>query len=109
MSEDTIKALNMVVEYNDIHRFMEDERVDRALELVVKLMQAPDAVPPQKVSELIIELQSLSTNFAILANYYSGIGKDGADEIKKKNMYYTLKEAIGELTNALKYHARAGI
>lgn len=108
MNPDTIKALNMVVEFNEVHEFMEDEHVDRALELVVKLMTSPDSVPPQHISELIIELQALVSKFAVLATYYSGIGKDTNREVQKKNLYYTLRDTLQELVNALKYHSRAG-
>lgn len=108
MSE-TLEALSRVVEFNDIHEFMQDAQVDRAMELIVKLMTSPDAVPPAKVSELIIELQALSSKFALLATFYSGIGKDGNREVQKKNLYYTLRDAIHELVNSLKYHSRAGI
>jgi len=108
MSE-TLEALSKVVEFNDIHEFMDDAQVDRALELVVKFMTDPSGVPPQQISELIIELQSLSTKFAVLATYYTGIGKDGNKEVQKKNLYYTLRDALNELVQALKYHARSGI
>lgn len=108
MNDETLKVLSSVVEFNEIHKFMEDEQVDRALELIAKCMYAPAEVPPQRISELIIELQALASKFAVLATYYSGIGKDGTKQVQKKNLYFTLKDTIQELVNALKYHSRAG-
>lgn len=108
MKDDAISALNQVVEFNDIHEFLDDEQVDRALELIVGFMNDPEGVPPAKVSKLIIELQALASKFAILATYYTGIGKDGTKEVQKKNLYYSLRDAVQELVNALKYHSRAG-
>jgi hypothetical protein len=108
ITEDTVKAINSIVEFNEVHQFMDDESVDRALELVVKLIDDPGGVPPERISIIIVELQALSTKFAVLATYYSGIGKDGTNEVKKKNLYFTLRAAIDELVAALKYHQKAG-
>lgn len=108
-TEETLEAINSIVEFNAVHNFMEDEQVDRALELVAKLIAAPADIPPHAISKVIIELQALSTKFAICSTYYSGIGKDGSKERDKKNMYFTLRASVDELVNALKYHQKAGI
>lgn len=103
-----VELFNDIVEFNEIHRFMSDEQIDRALTVVVKASTNPESLPHQQIPDLIVELQALAAKFAILATYYNGIGKDGADEVKKKNLYYTFKECITELVNALKYKARGG-
>lgn len=101
-----IELINSVVEFNEIHKFMGDEQIDRALAIVIKAIQAPDSLPPQAIPNLIVELQALSAKCAILATYYNGIGKGGPEEVKKKNMYYTFKEVLNDLVNALKYQAK---
>lgn len=104
-----IHSINDIVEFNEIHKFMDDEQVDRALEVVSRAVASPSSLPPQAIPDLIVELQALSTKFALLATYYSGIGKKGPDEVKKKNLYFTLKDSLNELVNALKYKARSGL
>lgn len=101
-----IELINEVVEFNEIHKFMDDEQIDRALTIVVKAINGPGDLPPQAIPNLIVELQALSAKCAILATYYNGIGKGGPEEIKKKNMYYTFKEVLNDLVNALKYQAK---
>ncbi len=102
-----IELLNEVVEFNIIHEFMSDEQVDRILEVIVKAIHGEE-LPQQAIPDLIVELQALTSKFAILATYYSGVGKSGRDEVLKKNIYYTLKESTGDLVQALKYKARGG-
>ena len=75
---------------------------------MAKFIANPTGINPRQISQVIIEMQALSTKFAICANYYSGIGKEGRTEQMKKNLYYTLRESINELVNALKYHQKAG-
>jgi hypothetical protein len=110
MAEDgnnTLDLISKVTEFNDLHDYMKDDQLDRALAMIVKLVMNPD-VPPAKAPMLIIELQAISTKLAILASYYSTIAKDKTGTINnnKKNIYYSGKEAIDRLVDALKYSAR---
>lgn len=107
---DTMELINTVSEFNDIHKFMEDEQVDRALAIVVKIMLNPD-VPPQKAVPLIAELQAMSSKFAVLATWYATVNKGPAGSINhtKKNVYYSLRDAMEKLADSLKYSARLGI
>jgi hypothetical protein len=86
---------------------MQDEHLDKTMAVVVKLLMNPD-IPPAKAPLLIIELQAMSTKFAILASVYSTIAKDKAGTINnnKKNIYYSVKESIDKLVDALKYVVR---
>lgn len=104
---DTVELVNQIEEFNALSEFMEDDQLTRALALVVKLLTTPD-VPPKKAVNLITELQAMSAKFAILATWYTTIekGRAGSDEYKKKNVYYTMKESIDKLVDALKYSAR---
>lgn len=98
-----VDVISMVQEFNDIHEFMDDESVDRALELLVKALFSKGGPPPGTVNNLIVEMQALATKFAILATYYQTIGKGGTEETHKKNVYYTLRDAFTKLADNLKY------
>ena len=108
MSEDNpLELVSQITEINDIHEFMNDNDVDRAMHLVVKLLMNKGAFTnPTTVPRLIVELQALATMFAIKATYYQSIGKAGQKEAHMKNVYFTLKDAIGKLVDALKYVAK---
>lgn len=105
--KNSLELVSIITEFNDLHEFMGDEHLDAALEIVVKLLMKPD-VPSAAAPKLIIELQAMSTKFAILASVYSTIAKDKAGTVNnnKKNIYYSLKEAIDKLVDALKYVVR---
>ena len=103
MAENPLELISMITEFNDLHEFMNDEQLDRALGLVVKLIMERGKLTPAQASLLIVELQALATKFAIEATFYTGIGKGGTLEAHKKNVYFTMKEAINKLVDALKY------
>jgi hypothetical protein len=50
----------------------------------------------------------MSTKFAMLASVYSTILKDkaGTENNNKKNIYYSVKEALDRLVDSLKYVVR---
>lgn len=101
-----LELVSQITEINDLHEFMEDDDVDRVLHLVVKLLMNKGNVSPALAPKLIVELQTLATMFAIKATYYQSIGKGGTKEAHKKNVYFTLKDAISKLVDALKYTAK---
>src|SRR6476469_1769802 len=103
MSDNPLELVSQITEFNDIHEFMEDEDVDRALELVVRLLMNKGSMPAAQAPRLIVELQALATKFAILGTYYQSIGKAGTVEAHKKNVCYTLKDSITKLVDGLKY------
>lgn len=109
MAEDknTLELVSDITEFNDLHEFMQDEHLDKAMAIVVKLLMNPD-VPSAKAPHLIMELQAMSTKFAVLASVYSTIAKDKAGTVNnnKKNIYYSVKESIDKLVDALKYVVR---
>jgi len=79
MAEDknTLELISSITEFNDLHEYMKDDQLDKALAIVVKLLMNPD-VPSSKAPYLIIE----------------------------KNIYYSAKESIDKLVDALKYVVR---
>lgn len=111
MSEDStvLELISQITELNDLHEFMQDGALDRAMDIVIKLIAKPD-VPVSYATRLIVELQAMSTKFAMLAAYYATIAKDraGTENNHKKNIYYSTKEAIDKLVDSLKYAAKFG-
>lgn len=102
----TLELLSEVQQFADIHEFAEDDDLDRAMALVVKLIAKPE-VPAGHAAKVIVELQALSAKFALLATYYQGIGKTKSDAAHKKNLYYTLRDACSKLSDAVKYTQKA--
>ena len=105
--ESTLDYINQVTEFNDIHEFMNDPELDEAMAIIVKIMMKPD-IPSVQAVALIGKLQAMSAKFAILATYYTTIAKgpSGSTNNTKKNVYYTMKESIDKIVDALKYLAR---
>jgi hypothetical protein len=108
MSDDALTVVSEITEFNELNDFMRDDQLEKALEIVVKCIVNKGHIPPQKVPDLIVELQALSTKFAILAAYYGNMGKGGVREAQMKNVYYTLKEALPKLVDSMKYQLRTG-
>lgn len=106
--ENPIETISVITQFNDLTDFMQDEELDRALELAIKCIAEPD-VAATKAPRLIVELQAISFKFAIKAVEYATIKKDraGTDANHRKNIYYSTKEALDRLVDALKYAARA--
>lgn len=105
--ESTLELISQVTEFNDMHDFMDDTDLDEALALIVKIMMKPD-IPSIQAVALIGKLQAMSAKFAVLATYYTTVGKGPTGSINntKKNVYYTMKESLDKIVDALKYLAR---
>jgi hypothetical protein len=102
MENSTADLLNEINQFNEISEFMQDKELTEALVVIAKLISNPD-IPPAKATLLITRLQSYSAKFAMLASWYSHVKKD---ERAKKNIYYSARESIDKLVDALKYSVR---
>ena len=102
-----VEYISDIDELLEVSNFINSEQVDQALGTIVKIVQKPD-IPPQAAAGLIVKLQAISSVCAVQAAYYKNLkpGKAGTEEYKRKNMYYSLHEAINELCQALKYLCR---
>jgi hypothetical protein len=100
--DSTVEILNSINDFNEISEFMNDEELTKALVAVAKLIANPD-IPPAKATLLIVQLQAYATKFAMLASWYSHVKKD---ERAKKNIYYSAKDTMERLVDALKYTVR---
>lgn len=99
--QNILEQISEVTEFNDIKNFMQDANLDKALDLIIKIIAKPD-IPPAAASIAIVELQALSAKFSILARYYTTLEK-GEVASKKKNVYYTVSDSIDKLVASLKY------
>lgn len=110
MAENTLELIDRITEFNDLHEFLKDEELDEALAIVVKLLLQPN-VPSSKAPAVIVQLQALSFKFKAAAIVYQTIkkGPTGSVENNKKNIYYSLNEALDKLVDALKYSAKFGM
>jgi len=106
--ENPLETVSTITEFNDLTDFMKDPELDRALHLAIRCIADPD-IAAVKAPRLIVELQAISFKFAVKAVEYATIKKDraGTDNNHRKNVYYSTKEALDRLVDALKYAARA--
>lgn len=106
MDEDKsiLEYISNVDEFIQLADFMQDDQLEWALDMVVKLQMKPD-IPPKVAIQLIVQLQAIASKCSVQAGYYKNIisPKAGSPEYKKKGMLYTLADAIENLVAALKY------
>jgi hypothetical protein len=102
-----LELVSQVNEFNEIHDLIKDDQLDEALAIIVRLVMRPD-VPPAKAMLLIVQLQALAAKFQVLATHYTSVdpGKTGTLNNKKKNVYYSMSDALDKLVSALKYTVR---
>lgn len=107
MSEEVnfFEQVSAIVELNTISEHLNDENVDEALTVLVKLIAKP-SVPVNTAAPLIVKLQALSIEFKLKAKHYMLFDKS-VENKEKKNIYMTLSESLKELSDALKYLIRA--
>ena len=107
--QNPLELISEITELNDLSDFMKDDDLDKAMSIVIKLIMKPD-VPASTAARLIVQLQAMSAKFSMLAVNYATINKDraGTPNNHRKNIYYSTKEALDRLCDALKYSARHG-
>lgn len=108
--ENVLELISTVTELNDLHEFMQDDKLDEALHAIIKLIANPD-VPVYRVPNLVVQLQAIAAQCALKAKIYQTIKKgDSTEEVRanahKKNLYYTIAEEIDKLVSALKYFVK---
>lgn len=101
--ESLIEKVSGVTEFNDLSEYMNDPDLDMALGYVVKLIAKPD-IPPSTVAKVIVQLQALSTKFAIQGRVYESFGTK--EDRAKKDVYKSVNHHLNELVAALKYYMR---
>lgn len=99
----------IIDQVKDIKRIsdeMNDPEVDKALALVIETIKKPDVSAHAHLA--VTQLSALAAYFAVEATYYKNWGKAGIEERFKKDMYYTLNDALSQLADAIKYQAKQG-
>lgn len=109
-NDDVLSLINKVDEFTELHEFMDDEDLDEALSIVVKLISHPE-IPATRAIPLIVRLQAISAKMSIMASIYTTVkkGPGGSDNAYKKNVYYSTAEALNKIVDALKYSARYSV
>lgn len=100
----TLEYVSEVTELYEMCEFLQDPVVDKSMDLIVKLYVKEGSVPPATVPNLIVKLQAYAAHCALKAKYYMVFEKD----MKKKNVYFTLEDALDKIVQALKYTAKFG-
>lgn len=97
------EVIGTVYEYRAVHEFLNDPQMTRSMELLARFYGSAGEIPYAKAAMLIVELQALSSDFATKAIYYQTIGKGEPDSTHRKNIYYTMRDAMGKLSDSIKY------
>lgn len=102
-----LELISKVDEFIEISDLFNDRDMDVALSKVVRIVSNPD-INPASATTAIIHLQSLATKFRIQAAWLKNCSKPkpGDDEYKKKNMLFSMVEALEALVASLKYAVR---
>jgi hypothetical protein len=101
-----IDIISSVQEFVKLSDAINDPELDEAMSFVVKLIEKPD-IPVGIAVKSIVKLEAIAAKFAFAQAYYKTFGKAGTDERYKKDVYYTAREAVIRLVDALKYIARS--
>lgn len=97
--------MRQIAEFVMVAEKMDDPEIADALREVAVTIRYPD-IPPAAAQKHIIKLQALSAKCAVSATWYKTYGKAGELEKFKKDMYYTLRDALDKLVDAIKYVIR---
>lgn len=103
--EELPELIATVEEMQRLHEEFQDEWLDRAMGLTVKLMRKPD-VPATYVEEVIVQLQAISTKYAFSKIRYKLLDAKEPESRRRKDLYYTAQDAVDKLVDALKYLSR---
>ncbi len=74
--KNTLELISDITEFNDLHEFMKDEHLDKALAIVVKAPRFNfDKFPNQKSHELTTSMQAIGESMAIGRNFPEALQK----------------------------------
>jgi hypothetical protein len=106
-NESTIDLINQIDEFTELHDFMNDDDLDEAMGIIVKLIMKPE-VPSTVAVPMIVKLSAIAAKLSIMATIYTTTmkGPAGSDNAKKKAVYYTAADSLNKIVDALKYAAK---
>jgi len=99
--DQVLKKISDIYELDLVNGEMNDDDVDTALTLLIKLIARPD-VPINRAGPLIVQLEALSMKFKLQAKAYMTYDKATIHK-EKKNIYMSLADSLHELAGAVKY------
>lgn len=106
MSIYEITVYDLVDELSALNDLVDDEDISEAIQIILNLISKPD-VPPAAARTLVVKLQALSSKFSMMAFFYRTLGYDKTKESKfKKDAYYSMRDTLEKLADAMKYLAR---
>lgn len=98
----TLEYISLVTEINDLSEYMKDEKLDEALNLIIKLTLKPD-IPAGAVAPVIVKARALAAELKLKGKWYMLVEKDS----QKKNLYLSVAEEMVGLADSLKYLVRS--
>lgn len=99
---DLLLLVSQVTELNDLSDNMNDETLDLALGLMLKLISKPD-VPVKVAVPLIVQFQAMSVKFKMQAKDLMIFDKSAPLAVQRKNVYLSMSESLDRLCDSLKY------
>lgn len=86
----------------EVKDYMQDEDLNRMLDLVVKIIANPN-VPQQKVAVLCVQLEAMALKFRTQFSAYMSYKKGTTEANMRKNHYKEIYTGIDRLVDSLKY------
>lgn len=102
-----LELISEVDEFAGMHELFKDSDLDIALSRIVRLVANPD-LNPISAAQAITKLQALASKFRVQAAWLKNVEKPkpGTTEYHRKNMLYSVIEALENLVASLKYLVR---
>lgn len=102
-----LEYLSEVQDLVDLHEFMEDDELAKAMNLALNVIAKPN-VPTSEARNALAMMQGYSLRFRMQAATYTyvHVGKTGTVENVKKNVYFAAAEQCHEMAQTLKYLAK---
>lgn len=103
----SIKAASETQDFIDLHKVVEDESLQIALDLAIKCILKPD-IPIATARKVMVQMQGFAFKFKMQGLVYMQIhqGRAATQENIKKNAYFYASEQCNLLAQTLKYISR---
>lgn len=105
--EELLELVSNVSEINNISEELNDELVDEALGIIIRLTMNDD-VTPGAAAKLVVKTSAMSQQFKMRAKNFMYFETSASQDKKaRKGIYMSLHESLEALSNALKYIAKS--
>lgn len=103
--DDISDILSSSAELLTLSEHVQDADLDRAMMYIAKLIEDP-TLDPTSAQWAIVQLEAIAAKFGLSSVLYKTYEKRGTTERYKKDVYYTARDALRHLVDALKYIIR---